>query len=115
MPVNKPIFPTKPIYAKQAPWAKEHARVHQCFCKRESCYWHHPGDQFDEKEYEDQEVKLRVNEDSSPELPDTGSESRKGALTFEQGSIRSLNCEMAQGLEQGDWLTSKQNNQTHQP
>ena len=50
---NKTIFPTKPIYTKLVPWAKEHAQMHQWFCKRESCYWHHPGDQFDEKEYED--------------------------------------------------------------
>jgi hypothetical protein len=87
MPVNKPIFPIKPNYARLAPWAKEHAQLYECFCKRKSCYWHHPGDQFNEKEYEDQEVKLRVNEDSSPKLPDAESESWKGASTSEQGSI----------------------------
>jgi hypothetical protein len=114
-PVNKPIFPTKPNYARLAPWAKEHAQLHECFCKRENCYWHHPGDQFNEKEYEDQEVKPWVNKDSSPELPDAGSESRKGASTSEQGSIRSLNCETAQGLERGDRPTSKPKNQTHRP
>jgi hypothetical protein len=64
-PVNKSIFPTKPNYARLAPWAKEHAQLHECFCKRESCYWHHPGNQFNEKEYEDQEVKPRVNEDQN--------------------------------------------------
>jgi hypothetical protein len=67
--VNKPIFPTKPNYARLAPWAKEQAQLHECFCKRENCYWHHPGNQFNEKEYEDQEVRPWVNEDSSPELP----------------------------------------------
>ena len=51
---NKDIFPTKLNHAKLAPWAEEHAQIHQCFCKRESCY--HLGDQFDEK-YKDQKEK----------------------------------------------------------
>ena len=68
---NKTIFPTEPIYMKLAPWAKEHAQLHQCFCKRESCYWHYLGDQFDEKEYKDQKERPWMSE-ASPELPDTG-------------------------------------------
>ena len=71
---NKTILFTKPDYAKLAPWAKEHARMHQCYCKRNSCYWHHPGDQFNEREYEDQKEKPWVNQES-PELPDAGEES----------------------------------------
>ena len=71
---NKTISFTKPDYSKLAPWAKEHTQMHQCFCKRDSCYWHHPGDQFDEKEYEEGKEKPQVNE-VSPELPNTGEES----------------------------------------
>ena len=71
---NKTISFTKPNYARLAPWAKEHAQMHQCFCKRESCYWHHPGDQFDEKEYEEKKEKPQGNK-KSPELPNAGEES----------------------------------------
>ena len=70
---NKTISFAKPDYTKLAPWAREHAQMHKCFCKRECCYWHHPGDQFDEKEHEDQKEKPWVNK-VSPELPDTGEE-----------------------------------------
>ena len=52
---------------------------------------------------------------SSPETPDTGEECQKGALSSVQRSIQSLDCETAQSVEQGDWLTSNQKNQTHQP
>ena len=51
---NIHTFPRKPNYDKLAPWAKEHAGLHWCFCKREQCYWHHEGGMFNEKEYEDQ-------------------------------------------------------------
>ena len=71
---NKTISFTKPGYKRLAPWAKEHAKLHQCFCKRESCYWHHSGDQFDEKEYEEKKEKPQVNK-VSPELPNAGEES----------------------------------------
>ena len=47
------MFPRKPDSSKLAPWAKEHAGMHWSFCKRDQCYWHHDGDMFDEKEYED--------------------------------------------------------------
>ena len=47
-------FPRRPDSSKLAPWAKEHAKMHWSFCKREQCYWHHEGDMFNEKEYEDQ-------------------------------------------------------------
>ena len=70
---NKTISFAKPDYKKLASWAKEHAQMHQCFCQRESCYWHHPGDQFDEREYEEKKEKPQVNE-VSPELPDAGEE-----------------------------------------
>ena len=47
-------FPRKPDSSKLAPWAKEHAQMHWSFCRRDQCYWHHEGDMFDKKEYEDQ-------------------------------------------------------------
>ena len=110
---NKTILFTKPDYKKLAPWAKEHAQIHQCFCKRESCYWHHPGDQFDEKEYEEKKEKQQVNE-VSPELPDAGEENRKRALPSVQSECRSLSCDTAQRAEQGNRSASNQKNQNQQ-
>ena len=64
--------------------------MHQCFCKRENCYWHHLEDQFNEEECEDQKQEPWVNGDlqtPSSELPVAGEESREGALPSVQGSI----------------------------
>ena len=107
---NKTISFTKPDYSKLAPWAKEHAQMHQCFCKRDRCYWHHPGDQFDEKKYEAKKEKPQVNK-VSPELPDAGEENRRRALPSVQSECRSLNCDTAQRAEQGNRLISNQKNQ----
>ena len=51
---NLYIFPRKPDTSRLAPWAREHTGMHWSFCKRDQCYWHHEGDMFNEKEYEDQ-------------------------------------------------------------
>ena len=110
---NKTISFAKPDYTRLAPWARKHAQMHQCFCKRESCYWHHPGDQFDEKEYEDKKEKPQVNK-ASPELPDAGEESRRRTLTSVQSECRSLNCETAQRAEQGKRSISNQKSQNQQ-
>ena len=107
---NKAISFTKPDYKKLAPWAREHAQMHQGSCKQESCYWHHPGDQFDEKEYEEKKEKPQVNKES-PELPDAGEENRRRALPSVQSSCRSLNCDTAQHAEQGVRSISNQKNQ----
>jgi hypothetical protein len=80
---NKKYFPKKPVYAKLAPWAKEHAKLHQCFCTRERCYWHHYGDMFDKKEYQDQEENPRALQ-ATPELPDAGSQRQGRASKPEQ-------------------------------
>ena len=101
---------TKPDYKKLAPWAKAHTQMHQCFRKRESCYWHHPGNQFDEKEYEEKKEKPQVNK-VSPELPDAGEENRRRTLPSVQSECRSLNCETAQRAEQGNQSISNQKNQ----
>ena len=107
---NKAISFTKPDYTRLAQWAKEHAQMHQCFCKRTSCYWHHPGDQFDEKEYEEKKEKPQGNK-KSPELPDAGEESRSRALPSVQNECRSLDCDTAQRAEQGIRSISNQKNQ----
>ena len=107
---NKLVSFTKPDYTRLMPWAKEHAQIHQCFCKRESCYWHHPGDQFDEKEYEEEKEKPQVNK-KSPELPNAGEESRRRTLPSVQSKCRSLNCDTAQRAEQGNQSISNQKNQ----
>jgi hypothetical protein len=51
---NLYLFPRKPDMSRLAPWASKHAGMHWSFCKREHCYWHHEGDMFDKKKYEDQ-------------------------------------------------------------
>jgi hypothetical protein len=108
---NKKSFSKKPVYAKLAPWAKEHAKLHQCFCTREKCYWHHYGDMFDEKEYQDHKGNPQVSQETS-ELPNTGSQRQERALKSEQRtSIQSLKCETADGSEWSSRSTSKQNSQ----
>ena len=101
---NKTISFTKSNYAK----------IHQCSCKRESCYWHHSGDQFKEKEYEERKEKPQVN-GTSPELPDAGEESRSRVLTSVQKECRSLNCDTAQRAEQDVRSISNQKNQNQRP
>ena len=51
---NLYVFPRKPDMSRLAPWASKHAGMYWSFCKRDQCYWHHEGDMFVEKEYEDQ-------------------------------------------------------------
>ena len=114
---------TKPVYAKLAPWAKEHARLHWSFCERERCSWHHDGDMFDENEYLEKdkkenprvkELNKRSDRSPSPELLSAGEERRNRALTPERSGIRSLKCETAKSLERSDQSPSIQKNRNKQ-
>ncbi len=61
-----------PTYSLLAPWAKKHAGEHECFCRRHTCYWHHPGDMFDPREYESEKIftPKATDDDHRPDKPD---------------------------------------------
>ena len=69
---NLYVFPQKPDMSRLAPWASKHAGMHWSFCKRDQCYWHHEGDMFDEKEYEDQTERPQELAEKRVVLPRPG-------------------------------------------
>ena len=90
-----PLFPTitTPVYAKLAYWEKVHALQHECFWKRNYCYWH-KGNPFDEKEYESDvesdssdTINKLSNSDNAPnKSKDSGADPKVDVIRSEKSS-----------------------------